>query len=109
MIPRDVSRDQNDLMVIIDWLASFVVFDLQHGVTQQELAGATGIPEGSIGAVVEKGVELGWLAREVRTRGPAQGGQEFAIYLTPAGRSMAPTIRVGRLTAGEVVHVKSGL
>ncbi len=97
------------MMVVIDWLASFVVFDLQHGATQQELARATGIPEGSISAVVERGVTLGWLARETRTRGPGRGGEEFAIFLTPAGKAVAPAIRIARVTAGEVSFTRSGL
>ncbi len=107
MIPRDVSRDQNDLMVVIDWLASFVVFDLKHGATQQELAQATGIPEGSIGAVVNRGVTLGWLAREARTRGPGLGGQEYAIFLTPAGRAVSSPIRVARVIAAEASFMRS--
>jgi len=109
MISRDVSRDQNDLMVVVDWLASFVIFDLKHGVTQQELARATGIPEGSIGVVVERGVNLGWLAREGRTRGPGLGGQEYVIFLTLAGRSVAPPLRIARVIAGDAAVTKSGL
>ncbi len=108
MIPRDLSRDENDLMVIIDYLATFSIFDVQRGVTQQDLAWRTGIPEGSVGTVIEEGLTRGWLMREARTRGPGRGGIEYAIFLSPAGREIAPKIRSARLTAGEVARTRSG-
>ena len=97
------------MMVVLDYLATAAIFDVQHGVTQQELASRTGIPEGSIGEVVERGVNVGWLARELQTRGPGLGGQEFAIYLTRAGWAVAPSIRIAREIAAQASFAKSGL
>jgi len=76
VISRGFSRKETDLMVVLDFLASYGHQDLQHGLTQKELAEATKIPEATIGPIVEQCVNQGWVAKESRTRGPGRASSD---------------------------------
>src|SRR5437667_3646711 len=108
VISRGFSRKESDLMVVLDFLASYGHQDLQHGLTQKELAEATKIPEASIGPIVERCVNQGWVVKESRTRGPGLGGMEYAIYLRQAGRAVAQPVRIARMIAGRAYGSVSG-
>ena len=108
MISRGFSRKESDLMVVLDFLASYGHQDLQHGLTQKELAEATKIPEATIGPIVEQCVNQGWVAKESRTRGPGLGGTEYVIYLRQAGWAVAQPVRIARMIAGRAYGSVSG-
>src|SRR5437660_40406 len=93
VISRGFSRKETDLMVVLDFLASYGHQDVHHGLTQKELAEATKIPEASIGPIVEQCVKQGWVARESWTRGLGLGGTEYVIYLRQAGWAVAQPVR----------------
>lgn len=113
-IPRDTTRSANDLMSVIDLLASYSIISKDKALNQQTIALKLRIPEGCIGDVLKEGQNRDYLVCFAQTRPKINneffgvGGIEKVWYLTEEGQKIASKTQEARLLQGQIGVRRSG-